>query len=44
MKAGGNRLDIVKQIFQVHGVDKRGKAVLRPKLRRGEAGKFFAGL
>jgi transposase len=43
MKVEAIGLDIVKQIFQVHGVDNGGKAVIRPKLR-GEAGKSFAGL
>jgi transposase len=35
-------LDIAKQIFQVHGTDKTGKAVLRRKLRRGEVARFFS--
>jgi transposase len=37
-------LDIAKQVFQVHGADKAGKAVLRRKLRRGEVAKFFSNL
>jgi transposase len=37
-------LDIAKQVFQVHGADKAGKAVLRRKLRRGEVAKFFSKL
>jgi len=37
-------LDIAKQVFQAHGADKVGKAVLRRKLRRGEVAKFFARL
>ena len=37
-------LDIAKQVFQVHGADKGGKAILRRKLRRNEVGNFFVGL
>lgn len=29
-------IDIAKSVFQLHGNDERGKAVLRKKLRRGE--------
>lgn len=35
-------LDIAKQVFQVHGADKAGHAVLRRKLRRGEVAGFFS--
>lgn len=35
-------LDIARQVFQVHGADKAGKAVLRRKLRRGEVARFFS--
>lgn len=35
-------LDIAKQVFQVHGADKAGRAVLRRKLRRGEVFRFFS--
>jgi len=44
MKVAAIGLDIAKQVFQVHGADTGGKAVLRRKLRRSEVGKFFAGL
>jgi transposase len=37
-------LDIAKQTFQVHGVDCKGKVVLRKRLRRAEVASFFAGL
>ena len=37
-------LDIAKNVFQVHGVDEAGAAVLRRKLRRGAVMGFFAGL
>jgi transposase len=34
-------LDTSKQVFQLHGIDENGAAVLRRRLRRGEVGKFF---
>jgi transposase len=37
-------LDLAKNVFQVHGIDATGKAVLRRKLRRGEVVDFFAKL
>lgn len=37
-------IDLAKDVFQVHGVDAHGKAVLRKQLRRGEMAKFFANL
>jgi transposase len=37
-------LDIAKQIFQAHGVDRTGKVLLRKRLRRAEVSSFFAGL
>jgi transposase len=37
-------LDLAKYVFQVHGVDAAGQAVLRRKLRRGEVLAFFAKL
>ena len=37
-------LDLAKSVFQVHGVDVRGKAVLRKQLKRGEMATFFANL
>ena len=36
--------DLAKTVFQVHGVDGEGRAVLRRKLRRGKVLAFFAGL
>ena len=35
-------LDIAKSVFQLHGVDARGKTVLRKTLARGEVLGFFA--
>lgn len=37
-------LDIAKNVFQVHGVDERGKVVVRRQLRRGQVVKYFAKL
>ncbi len=37
-------LDIAKNIFQVHGVDGKGKGVLRKSLRRAQVLAFFANL
>jgi transposase len=37
-------LNIAKQIFQAHGVDRVGKVVLRKRLRRAEVAPFFAGM
>ena len=34
-------LDIAKSVFQVHGADATGKAVIRRKLRREEVEVFF---
>jgi transposase len=36
--------DLAKTVFQVHGADAKGRAVLRRKLRRGKVLAFFAGL
>ena len=37
-------LDIAKRVFQAHGVDADGKAVLRRKLQRSEVVAFFKNL
>ena len=37
-------LDLAKNVFQVHGVNERGKAVLRKQLRRDQFASFFANL
>jgi transposase len=37
-------LDIAKNVFQVHGVDRHGKLVLRKRLARGKVLAFFANL
>jgi transposase len=35
-------VDLAKNVFQVHGVDQRGKTVLRKQLRREQMVEFFA--
>jgi hypothetical protein len=37
-------LDLAKNVFQVHAVDKAGKVVVRKRLRRGQVLTFFAGI
>ena len=37
-------IDLAKALFQVHGVDERGKAVLRKQLKRRDVMSFFANL
>ena len=37
-------LDLAKNVFQLHGADATGRAVLRRKLRRGQVLEFLAGL
>src|SRR5271167_1292288 len=37
-------IDLAKNVFQVHALDERGKAVLRKQLRRTQVAVFFANL
>lgn len=37
-------IDLAKNVFQVHGVDERGKTVLRKQLKRDQVAAFFANL
>ena len=37
-------LDIAKNVFQVHGMDRNGKAVLRKKVSRSKVMEFFVNL
>jgi len=37
-------IDLAKNVFQVHGVDERGQAVLRKQLKRGQVLQFFVNL
>ena len=37
-------IDLAKNVFQVHGVDARGKVVLRKQLKREQVARFFVNL
>lgn len=37
-------LDVAKNVFQVHGIDERGRVVLRKRLARAKVLTFFANL
>ena len=37
-------IDFAKNVFQVHGVDERGKAVLKKQIKRNQMASFFANL
>lgn len=37
-------IDLAKEMFQIHGVDTYGKALLRKQLRRNEMAKYFANM
>jgi transposase len=37
-------IDLAKNLFQVHGIGERGKAVLRKQLRRSQVAVFFGNL
>ena len=37
-------IDLAKELFQIHGVDDRGKTMLRKQLRRNKMANFFANL
>ena len=37
-------MDLAKNVLQVHGVDARGKVILRKQLRRAQVAPFFANL
>ena len=42
MKVTTIGVDLAKAVFQVHGVDSSGKAVVRKRLRRSQVLPFFA--
>lgn len=37
-------IDLAKNVFQIHGVDSKGKAILRKRLRRDQVAAFFGNL
>lgn len=44
MKMTSAGIDLAKHVFQVYGVDARGKAVLRKKLGRAKMTEYFINL
>src|ERR1700737_2779663 len=44
MKITAVGIDLAKSVFQIHGVDERGKGMVRKQLKRAEVAKFFANL
>jgi transposase len=44
MKIATVGIDLAKNVFQVHAVDERGRAVLRKQLRRDQLVAFFVNL
>ena len=44
MKVTTVGVDLAKNVIQVHGVDERGKAVLKKQLKRDQVGSFFGNL
>ena len=42
MKVTTVGIDLAKNVIQVHGVDERGKIVLRKQLKRAQVASFFA--
>ena len=44
MKMTTIRLDLAKNVFQLHGVDERGRVVLEKPLKRARVLPFFARL
>ena len=44
MKVTTIGIDLAKNVFQVHGVDERGRAVLKKQLKRDQMAAFFAKL
>lgn len=37
-------IDLAKEVFQIHGVDERGRVVVRKQLKRKDMAKYFANL
>ena len=37
-------IDLAENVFQVHGINEHGKAVLKKQLRRDQVAEFFAQL
>ena len=37
-------IDLAKNVFQIHGIDQHGKAVLKKQLKRAQMAPFFINL
>lgn len=37
-------IDLARNVFQVHGIDEHGKAILKKRLRRDQMAAFFVNL
>ena len=44
MKISTVGIDLAKNVFQVHGIDEHGKAILKKQLRRDQMAAFFVNL
>lgn len=44
MKVTTVGIDLTKQVFQIHGIDEYGKAVIKKQLRRAQMAEFFINL
>ncbi len=44
MKITTTGIDLAKNVFQIHGVDERGKAVLKKQIKRAQIANFFTNL
>ena len=44
MKITTIAIDLAKNIFQIHGVDQRGKVIVRKQLKRAKIFPYFANL
>jgi hypothetical protein len=44
MKISTVGIDLAKNVFQLHGIDEHGKAVLKKQLRRDQIATFFVNL
>jgi transposase len=44
MKIKAMGIDLAKNVFQIHGVDERGKVLVRKQLKRSQVASFFANL
>ena len=44
MKITAVGIDLAKNVFQIHGVDERGKVMVRKQLKRADVAKFFGNL